>query len=153
MRTEERVERESGELSAALTRREEALLAVRAAESRKRRAEGAVREHRQVGDELREEFEEVIREMEGVTMPEEVNAEAIKAALGTVRSSLVPVEASLTGLEMSAAYARLVEQERGSGTGSRTSCFRSEFSGGGSACKLTSGSNQSDSEAGGRRTR
>ena len=110
--TEERVERESGELSAALTRREEALLAVRAAESRKGRAEGAVREHRQVGDELREEFEEVIREMEGVTMPEEVNAEAIKAALETVRSSLVPVEASLTGLEMSAAYARLVEQER-----------------------------------------
>ena len=50
--------------------------------------------------------------MEGFTMPDEMNAEAIKAALETVRSSLVPVEASLTELEMSAAYARLIEQER-----------------------------------------
>ena len=110
--TKERVEHEYGGLSAALAQREEALRAESAAELRRRQAEGAVREHKRVGDELHEEFEEVIREMEGFNMPEEMNAEAIKATLETVSSSLVSVEASLAELEMSAAYARLVEQER-----------------------------------------
>ena len=50
--------------------------------------------------------------MEGFAMPEEVTTEAIKAALETDRSSLVPVEVSLAGLEMSTAYARLCKQER-----------------------------------------
>ena len=65
--TAERVERESGGLSEALTRREDALRAEGAAESRRRQAEGAVREHRRAGDELRVEFEEVIREVRRVS--------------------------------------------------------------------------------------
>ena len=113
--TEARVERESEGLSAVLTRREEALRDASAAESRRRQAEGAVRKHRRIGDGLSEEFEEVIREireMEGFAMPEGVTTEAIKAALETDRSSLVPVEGALAGLEMSTAYARLGKQER-----------------------------------------
>ena len=115
MRLGERVDRESEGLLAVLTRREEALRAENAAESWRRQTEVAVREHRRVGDELREEFEEVIREireMEDFAIPEEVTAESIKAVLGATRSTLVPVEKALAGLEVSAAYARLVEQER-----------------------------------------
>ena len=127
-----------------------------AAESWRRQTEVAVREHRRVGDELREEFEEVIREireMEDFAIPEEVTAESIKAVLGATRSTLVPVEKALAGLEVSAAYARLVEQERVLAQARKRLAFRSELSGGGSARKLTSGSSQPDSDASGRRTR
>ena len=110
-----RVERESGGLAEALARREEALGAESEAESRKRQAEAAVREHRRAGDDLRVEFDEIIREigkMEGFELPATVNATALEAALSAVRTSLEPIESALAELESSGTYVRLIEQER-----------------------------------------
>ena len=113
--TAETVERESRGLSTALTSREEALRAEGAAESRRRQAEAALRKHRQLGDDLRVELEEVdreIRKMEGFAAPRELGADAIESSLAEARSGLAAIEAPMVGLEVSAAYARLVEQER-----------------------------------------
>ena len=113
--TAETVERESRGLSTALTSREEALTAEGAAESRRRQAEAALRKHRQLGDDLRVELEEVdreIRKMEGFAAPRELSADAIESSLAEARSGLAAIEAPMVGLEVSAAYARLVEQER-----------------------------------------
>ena len=102
-------------LSTALTSREEALRAEGAAESRRRQAEAALRKHRQLGDDLRVELEEVdreIRKMEGFAAPRELGADAIESSLAEARSGLAAIEAPMVGLEVSAAYARLVEQER-----------------------------------------
>ncbi len=113
--TAETVERESRGLSTALTSREEALKAEGAAESRRRQAEAALRKHRQLGDDLRVELEEVdreIRKMEGFAAPRELSADAIESSLAEARSGLAAIEAPMVGLEVSAAYARLVEQER-----------------------------------------
>ncbi len=110
-----RVERESGGLTEALARREEALGNESAAALRKRQAEAAVREHRRAGEDLRVEFDEVVGEvrgMEGVELSATVSATALEAALGTARSSLQSIESALAGLESSTAYARLIEQER-----------------------------------------
>ena len=110
-----RVERESGGLAEALARREEALGTESEAESRKRQAEVAVREHRRAGDDLRVELDEIVREigkMDGFEPPATVTVPALEAALSTVRLSLEPIESALAALESSAAYARLVEQER-----------------------------------------
>ena len=110
-----RVERESSGLAKALARREEALSAEGVAELRRRQAEAAVREHRREGDDLRVEFDEIVREirrMEGVELPVNVNSTDLEAALDTVRSSLQPIESALAGLASSTAYARLIEQER-----------------------------------------
>ena len=154
--TEERVEHESGGLSAALTRREEALRAEGAAESRRRQAEGTVREHRRVGDELRGEFEEVIREireMEGFAIPEDDKRGGHQSC--SWGSQVFPragrgIAGRIRGVRCIRTSSRAGE---GSDTGPRTPCFGSKLSGGGSACKLTSGSSQSDSETSGRRTR
>ena len=113
--TAETVERESRGLSTALTSREEAHRAEGAAESRRRQAEAALRKHRQLGDDLRVELEEVdreIRKMEGFAAPRELGADAIESSLAEARSGLAAIEAPMVGLEVSAAYARLVEQER-----------------------------------------
>ena len=113
--TAETVERESRGLSTALTSREEALKAEGAAESRRRQAKAALRKHRQLGDDLRVELEEVdreIRKMEGFAAPRELSADAIESSLAEARSGLAAIEAPMVGLEVSAAYARLVEQER-----------------------------------------
>ena len=113
--TAETVERESRGLSTALTSREEALRAEGAAESRRRQAEAALRKHSQLGDDLRVELEEVdreIRKMEGFAAPRELGADAIESSLAEARSGLAAIEAPMVGLEVSAAYARLVEQER-----------------------------------------
>ena len=113
--TAETVERESRGLSTALTSREEALTAEGAAESRRRQAEAALRKHRQLGDDLRVELEEIdreIRKMEDFAAPRELSADAIESSLAEARSGLAAIEAPMVGLEVSAAYARLVEQER-----------------------------------------
>ncbi len=113
--TAARVERDSAGLAEALARREEALNAESDAESQKRQAEAAFREHRRAGDDLHVEFDEIIREIgkvEDLELPVSVNATALEDALRAIRLSLEPLESALAGLEVSAAYGRLVEQER-----------------------------------------
>ena len=113
--TTETVERKSRGLFAALTSREEALTAEVAAESRRRLAEAALRQHRQLGDDLRVELKEVdreLRKLEGFAAPRELSADAIESCLAEARSGLAAIEAPMVGLEVSAAYARLMEQER-----------------------------------------
>ena len=149
--TAETVERESRGLSTALTSREETLTAEGAAESRRRQAEAALRKHRQLGDYLRVELEEVdreIRKMEGFAAPRELSADAIESSLAEARSGLAAIEAPMVGLEVSVAYARLVEQERvlAQAREGLTSVQKSlEI---GSTCKLTPGAGRSDGEAG-----
>jgi len=109
---EARVEGELAGLSTALSRRREALEAERVAELRRRQVEAALREHRRVRDELSEELNDVVRETKEFAGFEEVSTGTIKAALDKARSALVPIEQSLAVFEMSAAYARLREQEK-----------------------------------------
>lgn len=113
--TAEHVAHESQGLSDALARREEALRADRLAESQKQHADKEAREHRRIGDSLRDEFSQVVAEvrgMEGLEIPVKVNEATLEATLLAVRSALEPIESAVNTLGMSTAYTRMVEQER-----------------------------------------
>ena len=113
--TAEHVAHESQGLSDALARREEALRADRLAESQKQHADKEAREHRRIGDNLRDEFSQVVAEvrgMEGLEIPVKVNEATLEATLLAVRSALEPIESAVDTLGMSTAYTRMVEQER-----------------------------------------
>ena len=109
-----RIEAESKGLSDALSRREEALREEQRSDSRRRKVEDALREHSRAGEELRAGIAALaneIREVGGFPTPQ-LNAGALEEAAVAARATLAPIEEAVTKLEMSAAYERLVEQQR-----------------------------------------
>lgn len=111
----ERIARQSAGLTGALEKREAAIAEERNALAARRIAEDLLRNHRRRADDLERERNDLSQEIRGIgvlDLPQELTPGSLEETLGRVRTQLRLLEVALARIEASAAYDRLIQEER-----------------------------------------
>ena len=110
----DRIEREAGGLSNAVADRETRLGVERSAVAARRQAETALERHRRLAQDLQVEFDQLMQEVRGIEGAPPVGAEtsALKDWLENARAQIRLLESNLAKVDASAAYERLIDEER-----------------------------------------